>query len=65
MLNLSLTGEAARLQQVSVQADRQSKASISEINIPMEFLRQMPAIGGERDVFPAACIFAAVRPTKT
>jgi hypothetical protein len=61
MLNLSLTGEAARLQQVSVQADRQSKASISEINIPMEFLRQMPAIGGERDVFRTLQLLPGVK----
>lgn len=50
-VSVALTAQDARLQEVSVQADRQRVAAVSSVDVSMEFIRQMPALGGERDIF--------------
>ena len=60
-INVELATNDVRLQSVSVQAQRERGAAVSTVDVSVDFIKQMPSLGGERDIFRVLQLLPGVK----
>jgi TonB dependent receptor/TonB-dependent Receptor Plug Domain/Carboxypeptidase regulatory-like domain len=60
-LAVNLAPGAVRLQGVSVQAQRERGAAVSTVDVAVDFVKQIPSLGGERDIFRVLQLMPGVK----
>lgn len=60
-IDITLQPNTVRLESVSVQAERSNSAAVSTVDVSMDFIKQMPALGGERDIFRVLQLMPGVK----
>lgn len=60
-INVEMEPNTVRLQSVSVQAQRERGAAVSTVDVSVDFIKQMPSLGGERDIFRVLQLMPGVK----
>lgn len=60
-IDVTLHPNAVHLQSISVQAERNKGVGVSTVDISMDFIKQMPSLGGERDIFRVLQLMPGVK----
>lgn len=60
-MDIELQAHTIRLESVSVQAQRERGAAVSTVDVSVDFIKQMPSLGGERDIFRVLQLMPGVK----